>query len=202
MIACPQCQHANPEGATHCEACFQDLPTLKSCPHCGVDVRSDALFCGQCGNAIATPPSLPDPDVAPLVATVSEQKSPLSASPTSSLETSTQLQSQKAYLFHEITQTSLELPASLSVIHLGKPNDRIPPDLDLSGFSHADIVSRVHADIRVEGNQYFLEDTGSANGTYVNHKPITPGSRYLLRSGDRIALGKGDLVTFVFQREE
>jgi hypothetical protein len=205
MIACPQCQHANPAGATQCEACFQELPTLKSCPHCGVDVLSDALFCGQCGNAIAAPPSLPEPDTAPLSATVSEPSSepspPISTSPTFALGTSTQLQSQKAYLFHENTQTRLELPAALSVIHLGKPNDRIPPDLDLSGFPNADIVSRVHADIRVEGSQYFLEDTGSANGTYVNHKPITPGSRYLLRSGDRIALGKGDLVIFIFQHK-
>jgi hypothetical protein len=206
MIACPQCQQVNPEGATHCEACFQALPTLKSCPHCGVDVRSDALFCGQCGNAISATPSLPEPVTAPLSATVSEPSSgpspPISASPISALGTSIQLQSQKAFLFHETTQTSLELPAALSVIHLGKPNDRIPPDIDLSGFPHADIVSRVHADIRVEESQYFLEDTGSANGTYVNHSPITPGSRYLLRPGDRSALGKGDLVIFVFQRED
>ncbi|MDJ0528720.1 MAG: FHA domain-containing protein, partial [Microcystis sp. M53600_WE12] len=91
------------------------------------------------------------------------------------------------------------LPLHLSVIHIGKPNDRIPPDIDVSGFPDSDIVSRVHGDIRVEGGIYYLEDTGSANGTYVNHTPLPPGNRHRLRAGDRISLGKGDKMTFIFQ---
>lgn len=111
----------------------------------------------------------------------------------------TQLQSQGASLVHVQTQTTLEIPAGLTVIHLGKPNDKVPPDIDVSGFANSDVVSRVHADIRLEGNEYFLEDVGSANGTYVNHTALLPGNRHLLRPGDRLALGKGDLVTFIFQ---
>lgn len=111
----------------------------------------------------------------------------------------TQLQQQTARLLHLQTNTTLELPQGLTVIHLGKPNDRIPPDVDVSGFPNSDIVSRVHADIRLEGDDYYLEDVGSANGTYVNNLPLAPGNRHRLRPGDRIALGKGDLVTFLFQ---
>ena len=111
----------------------------------------------------------------------------------------TQLQQQSARLLHLQTNTTLELPQGLTIIHLGKPNDRIPPDIDVSGFPNSDIVSRVHADIRVEGDDYYLEDVGSANGTYVNNLPLSPGNRHRLRPGDRIALGKGDLVTFLFQ---
>jgi hypothetical protein len=202
MIACPHCQHVNPEGATHCEACFQELPTLIPCPHCGAEVQSDAIFCGQCGNAIATRPPSTEPNPEPLTAAVSEQNSANSAILSPSALVPNPLQREKAYLFHEKTRTALELPPSRAFIHLGKPNDRVPPDLDLSGLPHADIVSRVHADIRVEGDRYFLEDTGSANGTYLNHKPLPPGDRQLLQSGDRIALGKEDLVTFLFQSGE
>jgi pSer/pThr/pTyr-binding forkhead associated (FHA) protein len=75
----------------------------------------------------------------------------------------------------------------------------IPPDIDVSGFPDSDIVSRVHADIRFEGNAYYFEDTGSSNGTYINNSILAAGNRHKLRSGDRISLGKGDRVSFVFQ---
>lgn len=203
MIACPQCQHPNPEGATQCEACFQDLPTLLPCPHCGVAVQSDAVFCGQCGNAITLRPSLTEPNSEPLTVGIALESFP-SSEPTSPLLTvstaaSTQLPPEKARLFHELTGTTLPLPNDRALVHIGKPNDRTPPDLDLSGFPGADIVSRVHAVIRVEEDCYFLEDVGSANGTYVNQQLLPLGDRHRLRPGDRIAFGKGNLVTFIFQ---
>jgi pSer/pThr/pTyr-binding forkhead associated (FHA) protein len=111
----------------------------------------------------------------------------------------TQLQQQTARLLHLQTSASLELPQSLTVVHIGKPNDRIPPDIDVSGFPDSEIVSRIHADIRLEGDAYYLEDVGSSNGTYINNVPLPMGNRHRLRPGDRIALGKGDKVTFLFQ---
>ncbi|NES90599.1 zinc ribbon domain-containing protein, partial [Okeania sp. SIO2B9] len=62
----------------------------------------------------------------------------------------TQLQKQSAKLLHIRTDTDIELPVNLSVIHIGKPNDRVPPDIDVSGFPDSEVVSRSHADIRVE----------------------------------------------------
>ncbi|MCU0547184.1 MAG: FHA domain-containing protein [Oscillatoriaceae cyanobacterium Prado104] len=110
----------------------------------------------------------------------------------------TQLQQQSAQLMHVQTSTPVELPNNLSVIHIGKPNDLVPPDVDVSGFANSEIVSRVHANLRVEGDAYYLEDVGSSNGTYVNNTPLPKGNRHRLRPGDRISLGKGDLVTFLF----
>ncbi len=97
------------------------------------------------------------------------------------------------------SEQTIELPQNIPVIHIGKPNDRIPPDIDVSGFSNSEIVSRIHADIRVEADAYYIEDVGSSNGTYINNLPLLPGNRHRLRPGDRIGLGKGDLVTFLFQ---
>jgi pSer/pThr/pTyr-binding forkhead associated (FHA) protein len=111
----------------------------------------------------------------------------------------TQLQQVVARLFHVQANQEIELPQNLSVVHIGKPNDRIPPDIDVSGFPNSEIVSRIHADIRIEGDACYLEDAGSSNGTYVNNLPLLPGNRHRLRPGDRISLGKGDLVTFLFQ---
>jgi pSer/pThr/pTyr-binding forkhead associated (FHA) protein len=44
-----------------------------------------------------------------------------------------------------------------------------------------------------------VEDVGSSNGTYINNLPLSQGNRHRLRPGDRISLGKGDLMTFLFQ---
>ncbi len=111
----------------------------------------------------------------------------------------TRLQQFSARLIHLQSGTPVELPSHLPLLHLGKPNSRIPPDIDISGFADSDIVSRVHADIRIEGDRYYLEDIGSTNGTYVNNLPLRPGNRHQLRPGDRISLGKGDKVSFLFQ---
>lgn len=111
----------------------------------------------------------------------------------------TQLQQQTIQLVHVQTNTVIDLPANIDLLHMGKPNDRVPPDIDVSGFPNAEVVSRIHADIRVEGGHYFIEDVGSSNGTYINNIPLLPGNRHRLRIGDRIALGKGNLVTFLFQ---
>ncbi len=158
----------------------------------------------EAGNA-----SPPDPaTVPPPLPTISSGLPPKPAVPESSpppppipfpSSARTQLQVQSAHLLHLQTNTQIELPANLSVIHMGKPNDQIPPDIDVSGFPNSEIVSRVHADIRVEGDTYYIEDVGSSNGTYINHTPLSRGNRHRLRPGDRISLGKGDQVTFLFQ---
>lgn len=131
--------------------------------------------------------------------TAEEQKAPPVPVANPAPSSKTQLQLQKARLLHVQTDTLIELPPNLSVIHIGKPNDRVPPDVDVAGFPNSEIVSRVHADIRVESDAYYIEDVGSANGTYINNLPLSLGNRHRLRAGDRIALGKGDLVTLLFQ---
>ena len=307
MIVCPNCNHANPDGAVQCEACYTPLPATVSCPSCGATVQADASFCGQCGfnlraaavNAAAptvaptvasevpveVPPLVPPetvvpqpivvtappapllvPDAEPLPATavavnVTPQYTPAPpnnpvptvaaapvatsppivvppptvvpepvapppqpqpepvvvipepvvqpepvaepvAAPAPSPTSRTQLQQVTSRLVHVQSEQTIELPQNIPVIHIGKPNDRIPPDIDVSGFSNSEIVSRIHADIRVEADAYYIEDVGSSNGTYINNLPLLPGNRHRLRPGDRIGLGKGDLVTFLFQTVE
>jgi pSer/pThr/pTyr-binding forkhead associated (FHA) protein len=116
-----------------------------------------------------------------------------------SVNAKTQLQQFSASLLHVQTNLTIEIPAHLPVVHIGKPNTVIPPDIDVSGFPDSDIVSRIHADIRTEGGFFYFEDTGSSNGTYINNLTLPAGNRHKLRAGDRICLGKGDKVSFIFQ---
>jgi pSer/pThr/pTyr-binding forkhead associated (FHA) protein len=112
----------------------------------------------------------------------------------------TQIQTQSASLLHAQSNSLISLTADAkSVIHIGKPNDRVPPDINVSVFSSAEVVSRIHAAIHHEEGHFFVEDVGSANGTYLNNMPLTPSTRYRLRVGDRITLGKGELMTFIFK---
>jgi pSer/pThr/pTyr-binding forkhead associated (FHA) protein len=53
-------------------------------------------------------------------------------------------------------------------------------------------VSHVHAQITRHGQDLFLRDLGSRNGTWVNGAPITVP--HLLRSGDSVRIGGATLV--------
>jgi pSer/pThr/pTyr-binding forkhead associated (FHA) protein len=256
MITCPNCAHLNPDGAVNCEACFTQLPIIKSilCPSCNSTVLSDAKFCGHCGanlssenfinsNQVSIPATTdPSTEVFPVLPIAIAMSNPIpdettegkdianlmSENPNStgadgiesiraeelqvppaittepmvlglSSNAKTQLQQFTASLFHVQTNLTIEITANLPVVHIGKPNTIIPPDIDVSGFPDSDIVSRIHADIRLDGGNFYFEDTGSSNGTYINNLPLPAGNRHKLRAGDRISLGKGDKVSFIFQ---
>ena len=102
-------------------------------------------------------------------------------------------------LRHLQTNRVLPLPTAPRPLLLGKPQGSRSPDLDLTQFPHAEIVSRRHAEIRWEGDRYWLVDLGSANGTFVNQLKLTPGQPCPLQIGDQIDLGQGAHVTFIVQ---
>jgi len=102
-------------------------------------------------------------------------------------------------LFHVQSNTAFELPPNIAVFHIGKPNDQIPPDIDVSNLPDADVVSRIHAQIQKHINNYFIEDLGSSNGTFVNNIRLEPRTLYQINLGDRIDLGQGEKFTFIFQ---
>ena len=65
------------------------------------------------------------------------------------------------------------------------------PDVDLDADDPEAKVSRRHARIVLQDGQYFLEDQGSTNGTFVNRgRRLEPGQRQPLRDGDEIIVGK------------
>lgn len=65
------------------------------------------------------------------------------------------------------------------------------PDVDLDADDPEAKVSRRHARITLLDGQYFLEDQGSTNGTFVNRgRRLEPGQRHPLKEGDEIIVGK------------
>src|SRR5215210_8206908 len=53
-------------------------------------------------------------------------------------------------------------------------------------------ASRVHAEVRKEGDEYFLQDLGSANGTLYNGS--TASGAIALTPGDRIQIGETEIL--------
>ena len=88
-----------------------------------------------------------------------------------------------------------EIPVAKSSFLIGRKSagDGIHPDLDLSYYD-AQFVSRCHAQITQRDNEYALIDLDSANGTFVNGTQLSPHVPQVLRSGDRITIGKAHLV--------
>lgn len=74
------------------------------------------------------------------------------------------------------------------------PNRGIRPAVDLSRYDPAARVSRKHARIVAQGNQFYIEDLGSANGTFINGQIRLPqGKPHALVSGDEVRLGETTL---------
>jgi len=57
-------------------------------------------------------------------------------------------------------------------------------------------VSRHHARLQRDPQGWLVLDQGSTNGTYINGQPLPAHEPYLLRPGDRIALGNAVLAFY------
>jgi pSer/pThr/pTyr-binding forkhead associated (FHA) protein len=210
-IPCPQCGGSILSNATFCGQCgfilnensLETITEESNNENVEMEVKS-SLETPESEENINTTPFLEinlEKEVEEIKETNEEAETethPILAKNTPNYE-ATQLQVQKPILINIQTDKILELPEEVQVIHIGKENDHIPPDLDLSGFPDSQFVSRIHAEIRVEGNSFYIEDVGSSNGTYINHIPLPQGNRHLLKNGDRIAFGKEDKVSFLFK---
>ena len=99
-------------------------------------------------------------------------------------------------VFYDPTETRIEVSGfsptlaeptvvtELREISIGRDDDN---DIVLSDAD----VSREHARIRQLGDNYWIEDVGSTNGTFVNQQPITQVEIF---DGDQIQIGKHILL--------
>jgi hypothetical protein len=161
MITCKNCNHQNPAGAVFCDECGSQLADAEMTTQ---NIRTDQVRESLGRETI--PPVKPPP-------------SAVSVDAWGSLHL---LDS------GQILPLSNRNEFTLGRISEGQP---VMPDIDLSPYqAYAGGVSRLHASIRREGQRIVVMDLGSANGTYVNGKRLTPNTERLINHGDVIALGK------------
>ena len=86
-----------------------------------------------------------------------------------------------------------EFPVHEDEAYIGRwdADSGIFPDVDLDSDDPEAKVSRRHARITRRSGQYYIEDLGSTNGTFINRgRRLLPGDRQLLRDGDEVIVGK------------
>ena len=167
MIICSNCKHINMDGA---------------------------LFCAECGSQLAGKDSL-------ITQTINTQKFERANEQRPKNDMYQSFDGADAWGSLHLLDTGQVLPLStrneftMGRISEGQP---IMPDIDLSPYqAYAAGVSRLHAVIKRDGNNIVFIDLGSANGTYINGKRLTPNVEQVLNHGDIIALGKLKLQILV-----
>ncbi|QOS98741.1 FHA domain-containing protein [Brevibacterium sp. JNUCC-42] len=101
----------------------------------------------------------------------------------------------EAYLFikkGDSNQTTVKKFITETECTIGRRGATYQPDLSFTSL----FISRQHAVIRQERNQYVLYDLNSKHGTEVNGQPLQ-NAPHLLQYGDRITLAKGE-AEFIF----
>ncbi len=158
------------------------------CPSCGKKHRPGTLFCAECGIYLPTGGTL---RTTPLPADELPQ-SP--TSPQEAIPLEKELQQIHHTLRIEVVETGrqIQLPITAELL-LGREDAAhgIFPDLDLThdgGLEKG--VSRRHAKIFRQEGEFYIEDVGSANGTFLNDRRLTPYLPYPLQEGDQVQIGR------------
>jgi pSer/pThr/pTyr-binding forkhead associated (FHA) protein len=147
------------------------------CTHCGHPNHDDARFCVGCGRALQGDPTL-------------------SLTP---VESDDEAQDEFPFPHDELEQGQALLlvkrgPNAGSTFLLEKDATSVGRDTSSDVFLDDVTVSRVHASIeRRDGGSFFVRDSGSLNGTYVNGEQVDETK---LASGDEVQIGRFKLIFF------
>jgi hypothetical protein len=157
------------------------------CPSCGKRHPENTLFCDECG--------------AYLLAEGRKRTDPLAVEDVDWMETdfgntgaladqSAEPMTVRLSILDSGRQIEFNLSKEVSIGRLD-PATATFPDIDLTtDQALVKGVSRRHAKISRKGNQIYLEDLGSVNGTLLNGKRLTPYLPHVLRDKDEIRVGK------------
>lgn len=184
MTTCERCSTDNLEGSQYCDECGAPLSAL---------ARSKKP--AETGNSGNTTDSKKMAEAAVALGRQSEavasQAAPVYAVSAASLAL---MEGAHARLVIERGRSAgKQFPLSDDESQIGRwdADGGIFPDVDLDADDPEAKVSRRHARIMRREEQYFIEDLGSTNGTFINRgRRLLPGDRQPLRDGDEIIVGK------------
>lgn len=157
------------------------------CPSCGRQHRPGTLFCSECGVYLLTGGPLRTEPL-PGLDKPATRADPWAAGagqadegPQATLTVVIQPSARQVVLAGSNEYVLGRLDATRGVF----PDIDLTPDGGLDGG-----VSRRHARIHKQRTQFFIEDLGSANGTFLNGQRLTPYLPHPLRDQDEIQLGR------------
>lgn len=150
---------------------LQDQPVF--CGFCGQKIMATDMFCAFCGS-----------------------KQPLSQKGVHSEIYSHALVTAKLVVIgtNELDAPIFSIEKDENLVGRRDPMSNIFPEVDLSKYDPQTKISRRHAKIRRDGNNFYLEDLGSSNGTLIipavsDMTRLLPHQPHVLANGDKIRVG-------------
>ena len=177
MITCDRCKTENLDGSQYCDECGAPLrPNGRS-----NTVHQRPAHGGGNGNHAPSPGTQPELAGGRVSAGLSFSALRTAAKPHARLVIEKGRSTGKQFMLSDVE----------AQIGRWDADGGIFPDVDLDTDDPEAKVSRRHARITLSNGQYFLEDLGSTNGTFINRgKRLPPGQRQALCDGDEIIVGK------------
>jgi hypothetical protein len=200
MITCERCQTENLEGAQYCDECGAALAGAGAAAGPRRHTHEDGAdgpgpFAADSGAALrAQAEPRPKPQaVSPLRTSVAGRSGAHAPEESSPRRPASKSAPHAKLVIHRGRSVGKEFPMCEEESHIGRwdADGGIFPDVDLDTDDPEAKVSRRHARITRRGGQYYIEDLGSTNGTFVNRgRRLLPGDRQPLRDGDEVIVGK------------
>ncbi len=201
---CTNCGAENPVDAVFCDNCGNQLPAQQAAPPPPMPVQPAPQPVMQ--TPPVQPAMQPPPQPQPAMQTPAPAPETLTPQPASAPAPQTPVAAQM------ITATPASQPpppnhprlvvaasgmffdiSGRAEILLGRvdPYSQVFPEIDLAAHGGDEGgVSRKHCRITLAGNQYFADDLGSSNGTWIGANKLSPNVRTELHNGDQLRLGK------------
>jgi pSer/pThr/pTyr-binding forkhead associated (FHA) protein len=153
----------------------------RHCPECGFVVAEGANYCPKCG-AFQGAPEPPKEDVTTATYVIDDQTGELKPVDVGDVAA----QSGALVVRSGGGRVGQSFPMSGEKMTIGRS-----PETDV--FLDDVTVSREHATLVRRGGDWFLDDSGSLNGTYVNRQRV---DSHRLADGDELQIGKFKLTFF------
>ncbi|HET9496055.1 MAG TPA: FHA domain-containing protein [Chloroflexia bacterium] len=222
-IYCSNCGVELPDGVSFCDACGTPVrgqgaaapvggtvgvgasaPAgnglgTTSCPVCGASAMPGEAFCDNCGASLMAPASgVSSPSYSP---PPSYSSAPM-ASGGGTYSSAAPAAAPSRQIHASLVITSPPPPATIQIpnrneliVGRSDPQSNSYPDVDLGPYGGLDLgVSRRHFRLTRTGDNFYLEDLNAMNGSIVNGQRVPPYTLHPLRNGDRIVLGKLEMV--------
>ena len=157
------------------------------CPVCKAEHPENTLFCDQCGACVQGGVGAGTAPLGAREVTVTGAEREKTKVPEEEAISPVSL---KLSILDSGREMELPLTKEVNIGRLDAASNSFP-EVDLTsdgGLKKG--VSRWHAKIIRRGSGVLIEDLGSINGTFLNHKKLTPCFPQALKSGDELQLGK------------
>lgn len=168
-----------------------------TCGTCGAANGPGEMYCEDCGAALGDSPSgaggdIPTPNIGDVPPPITAPPAP--AVPTTPAQAVAAAVAGKPRLESPSNGQTFVLAKDENAVGRRSPVDGIFPEVDLTEADIDSYISRRHGKIIMGEQGPVYEDLGSSNGSFHNGVRLQQGVQAVLREGDRLRLGKTELV--------